>query len=222
MNYFQLLKRLYDLYDRNAGKVVDAKFITRQIRKQIPFVECRIIGVRTLSVSSNSLNVSGLYDPEADEFGDPSITIEINYPARKDFFSFTEDDMSRIHWSEFCIDFMNILGHEYMHLNQFRRRNFRWCKEYRSFDVCPKKKEIQEYYGDPDEIDAYAFTAAADMAVESFNPNKIKQPKVERTRLYKTYVKYFDKKDPVIVKFVKLTNRYYKKLEQQYYATNFQ
>ena len=160
MNYFQLLKRLYDLYDRNAGKVVDAKFITRQIRRQIPFYECRIVGIRTLSVASNTLTVSGLYDPEADEFGQRSITVEIGYPASKDTFSFTDDDMSRKHWSELCIDFMNILGHEFMHLNQFRRRDFKWCREYRSFNRCPQTREIEEYYGDPDEIDAYAFTAA--------------------------------------------------------------
>lgn len=140
MNYFQLLKRLYDLYDRNAGRVVDSTFIVKQIRSQIPFTECKIIGLRTLGVATNTLSVSGVYDPEADEYGEKPITIEIAFPKSKETFSFTEDDMSRSHWSELCIDFANILGHEYMHLNQFRRRQFRWCKQYRSDLTCPKEK----------------------------------------------------------------------------------
>lgn len=220
MNYFQLLKRLYDLYDRNAGKVVDYKFIVRQVRNQIPFSECKITGVRTLSVATNSLEVAGQYDPEADEFGICPIQIEINFPKRKETFSFKEDDFSRIHWSEFCMDFMSILGHEFMHMNQFRRRNFRWTRAYKSSLNCPKKKEIQEYYGDADEIDAYAFIAAADLIVDCISYNK-KTIYIERARLYKTYIKYFDKQDPVVLKFVKLTKKYYKKLELQYHATTF-
>lgn len=222
MNYFQLLKRLYDIYDRNAGRVADSNSIIRIIRRQIPFTDCKIVAVRTLGVASNALNVSGVYDPEADEFGERPITIEIAFPKSKESFSFTDDDLTRSHWSDLCIDFVNILGHEYMHLRQFRRRDFKWCREYRSNLTCPKKKEIQEYYGDPDEIDAYAFVAAADMAITCFSSNKIKTPKIESTRLYRTYIKYFDKKDPVVLKFVKLTNRYYKKLERQYHETTFE
>lgn len=222
MNYFQLLKRLYDIYDRNAGRVVDSKTITNLIRRQIPFTDCKIVAVRTLGVASNALNVSGVYDPEADEFGKKPITIEIAFPKSKEVFCFADDDLSKSHWSDLCIDFVNILGHEYMHLNQFRRREFRWCKEYRSNLKCPKKKEIQEYYGDPDEIDAYAFVAAADMAIACFSSTRHKLPKLERTRLYKTYVKYFDKDDPVVLKFTKLSNRYYKKLERQYHDTTFE
>jgi hypothetical protein len=222
MNYFQLLKKLYDLYDRNAGRVVDSTFIVKQIRSQIPFTECKVVGLRTLGVATNTLSVSGVYDPEADEYGKKPITIEIAFPKSKETFSFTEDDMSRSHWSELCIDFANILGHEYMHLNQFRRRQFRWCKQYRSDLTCPKKKEIQEYYGDPDEIDAYAFIAAAELAIACFSNTNHRPTKIERTRLYKTYIKFFDKNDPVIVKFVKLTGRYYKKLERQYHDTTFE
>jgi hypothetical protein len=220
MNYFQLLKRLYDVYDRNAGKVVDSKFILRQVRKQIPFTECKIIGVSTLSIATNSLQVSGQYDPDADEYGECPILVEINFPKRKDSFSFSEDDFSRLHWSEFCMDFMSILGHEFMHLNQFRRRNFRWTKAYKSSLTCPKKKEIQEYFGDADEIDAYAFSAAANLIIDAIYFKK-KTVVVEHTRLYKTYSKIFDKHDPVILKFVKLTKKYYLRLELQYHDTTF-
>lgn len=221
MNYFQLLKRLYDIYDRNAGQVADSQYIIKQIRRQIPFAECRIVAVRTLGVASNVLNVSGVYDPEADEFGHKPITVEVAFPKSKDTFYFADEDMSRSHWSDLCIDFANILGHEYVHLHQFRRRQFRWCKEYRSDLKCPKRREIQEYYGDPDEIDAYAFVAAADMAIASFSSTRPKEPKIETTRVYKTYTRYFDKNDPVVLKFVKLTKRYYKRLERQYHETTF-
>lgn len=221
MNYFQLLKKLYDLYDTMADRVVDHNTILRKIRNAIPFSECKIIAVRTLGIATNSFEVSGLYDPEADEEGDKPILIEIAIPKRMDDFYFGPGGVTRTHWSNFCVDFANILGHEYIHLNQFRRRNFKWCRAYKSYASKPVLKERQEYYGDPDEVDAYAFIAAAEIAIETLRPNKKALYPINKTRLYKTYVDAFDKQDPVVLKFVKLTNRYYKRLERQYDTTKF-
>lgn len=220
MNYFQLLKRLYDIYDRNVGKTVDAKYITRQVRQAIPFSECTITSIQTLSIANNQFEVAGMYDSEADEYGEKCITVEIAFPAIKPEFVFCESDLSRDHWSQFCIDFALIVGHEYMHLNQFRRRDFKWSREYKSKHPAPKVREVQRYYGDADEIDAYAFTAAAEMAINFIPENK--KPIIETTPLYQTYTKYFDKQDPVVLKFVKLTERYFKRLERQYHATKFE
>jgi hypothetical protein len=221
MNFFQLVKSLYDVYDRLEGRIVNSAYLLKQIRRAVPFEEVKIIGNKTLSVTTNRFNVSGAYMPEMDEEGMQPIEVEIAMPKGKSFYYFDEADLSRNHWSELCIDLAGLLGHEFVHLQQFRRRNFNWCRAYKSNHKVITIKEAQEYYGDSDEIDAYAFTAAAELAIETFTPIKTKKPKLENLRLYKTYTKFFNKRDPVVEKFVRLTNRYYKKLEQQYHATTF-
>lgn len=221
MNYFQLLKRLYDIYDPMVDKVVDHNTIVRKVRHAIPYKDCKILSNKTLTVVSNNFEIAGLYDPEKDADGEVCIEIEIGFPKRKDFYYFNQSDLSRNHWSDFCINFSLILGHEYMHLNQFRRRNYNWCRSYKAITLNPNIKEQQEYYGDSDEIDAYAFTAAANLITDSILNPKSKKNTIEHSRLYKTYVSLFDKNDPVVLKFVRLTNRYLKKLEQQYHDTVF-
>ena len=168
MNYFQLLYDLCSIYDSLENKVVTHKDIIRKIKKTVPFTECKIIGNSSLSLATNSFIVAGLYDCELDEEGKPPIEVEIIFPKRKETFLFTQDDVSKEHWGEFCIDFANILGHEFVHLNQFRRRNFNWSRPYKSINTKPGIKEQQEYYGDPDEIDAYAFNIACALS-DKFN-----------------------------------------------------
>lgn len=219
MNYFQLLNNLFLLYDKLEGKTVTYKDIVRRLKRTVPFEECKIIGNRSLSLATNVFMVAGLYDCELDEEGKPPILVEIIFPKRKEFFSFTDDDVSKEHWGQFCTDFTKILGHEYIHLNQFRRRNFNWSRPYKSKSTSPGLKEQQEYYGNSDEIDAYAFMAAADMVLDSLYSLNQKEPELVKTEVYKTYTRLFDRKDPVVVKLSKLSNRYYKRLKKQYYVT---
>ena len=219
MNFFQLVKSLYDVYERAEGQVIDSKSLMRRIRSAVPYTEVKILSNKTLSVTSNRFNVSGAYIPERDEMGLAPIEVEISLPKGKDFYYFDDSDLSRAHWSELCVDIAGLLGHEFVHLQQFRRRNFNWCRAYKSRHKLLNIREAQEYYGDSDEIDAYAYTAAAELAIETLTQSK--KPKIENLRLYKTYTKVFDRRDPVVEKFVRLTARYYKKLERQYHDTTF-
>lgn len=222
MNYFQLLNKLYNIYDRLQGKTVDQNTIIKKIRAVIPYKDCKIAATATLGVVNNYFEVAGVYDPELDEDGyKHPIEIEIQFPKKKPLFTFAEFDMSRNHWSELCIDFANILAHEYVHMHQFRRRNFKWCKTYRSSSSQAKVKEREEYYGDSDEVDAYAFIAAAEMAMQSFTPNRIDQAKIQKTRVWQTYRRVFDKQSPVVLKLEKRSLRYFKLLEQQYNETYY-
>ena len=220
MNYFQLLNGLYNIYDKLEGQTVDRKIIIRNIRRVVKYPHCNIVGNATLGIASNALEVAGVYDAELDEEGCPTpIEVEIQFPKKKPTFTFNGSDFTRDHWSELCVDFASILGHEYIHLHQFRRRGFKWCKQYRSYNSHPRMKEQEEYYGDSDEVDAYAYIAATEMAIQSFNLVKIEPAHIENTRVYKTYTRVFDKKSPVVLKLKKKTQRYYKLLERQYYET---
>lgn len=220
MNYFQLLQKLNQIYDSLIHREVDKNYIIKRIKKSIPYKECKIFGIETLSLPYGKFNVSGLYDPDQDEQGKPSVFIEIAFPKNKKF-KFDNAHLRREHWAELCIDLASILGHEFMHADQFRKRNYNWPKMYESKNTDPSLKEIEEYYGDPDEIGAYAFMAATELCLNRFSRPKDKFC-IEHTNLYKTYVKIFDEQHPIIIRFVKLSNRYVKKLEKQYHATTFQ
>jgi hypothetical protein len=219
MNYFQLLKKLNDIYDSLTGKKVDKKFLVKKIRHSIPFREVKIVSIETLSLPYGKFTVSGLYDPDRDEQGKPPITVEIAFPKNK-IFQFDEQNLRREHWAELCMELASILGHEFVHLQQFRKRNFEWCKQYISKVQDQGIKEIQEYYGDKDEIGAYAFMAATQLSLDRISMPTYKFC-VENTNLYKTYTSYFEPEDPVVREFVKLTYRYTKKLEKQYHDTTF-
>lgn len=218
MNYFQLLQNLYKVYDKLSNRTVESKQIFRNIKKAIPFEECIFCSVETLSLPSGKFNVSGLYDPDQDEQGRPPITIEIAFPKNVKF-TFNESDLRRDHWAELCIDLASTLGHEFVHLQQFRNRNYSWTRPYKSSNGNLKLKEAEEYYGDSDEIGAYAFMAAAELILNRYSGSILQ---IEDTNVYKTYTNFFNESDPVIVKLSKLINLYNKRLEKQYYATNFE
>jgi len=220
MNYFQLLERLIKIYDKLEGQTVDSLYLFNKIKRSVPFKECKFQIIYTVGLLGNEFSVSGEYDPVQDELGKKSIILEIAFSKNKTHFEFNNDDLTRQHWLSFCEEIITTLGHEFIHMHQFRRRNFNWSTSFRSSSKSLFKKELQEYYGDSDEVNAYAFMAAASLVSDDLMKNRsFSRHKLFRNRVYKTYTKVFDKKDPVVLKFEKLTLRYYKKLEQQYHAT---
>lgn len=219
MNYFQLLYQFNNIYDSLINKEVDKKVILRKFRKVIPFKECKLLGIETMSLPFGRFNVSGLYDPNQDELGKPPITVEIAFPTNKNF-KFDDKNLRREHWAELCIDLASVLGHEFVHLQQFRQRNFNWPRVYKSKNDSPSLREIEEYYGDSDEIGAYAFMAATEFCIDKFSKTD-KKCWIEHTHAHKTYKKFFTQDHPVMLKFIKLSNQYAKKLEKQYHDTIF-
>jgi hypothetical protein len=216
MNYFQLLNKLDGLYDKLAGKAITPKDLVKRLNRAIPFKECRITEVTTLGLVNNNFQVSGVYEPDLDEDGECCIELEISFPKRKSLV-FSESCLSRDIWNLLVLDTVSILGHEFVHMHQFRRRGFRDGHSYRSTAKSMVVKESQEYFGIPDEVDAYAFTAAANMAHQLYKGERVST--VKQTTVYQIYCNVFDKKHPVVLKLEKLTDRYYKKLEKQYHAT---
>lgn len=219
MNYFQLLDKLDGLYLRLEGKKLTADQIAGKIKRAIPFDNCNILAVSTINISK-SIDVSGQYDPDCDEDGETAIDIELIFPRRRrkhKQFTFSDTDLNKDAWHYMVVDVCSVLGHEYIHQSQFRRRDFRDGRYYRSNHKNASIKENQEYFGIPDEVDAYAFTAAAAMA---YNLWKNQKPLAyKKTSVYQIYSAIFDKRDPVMLKLERLSKKYYKRLEQQYYDT---
>lgn len=216
MNYFQLLAKLDNLYDGLEGQELSSRAIVKQLNRAIPFKECKVVHVDSLSVNNNMM-VSGMYEPEEDEAKETCIEIEIVFPKRRPIstFQFNTKDLDRAQWRELCVDVASVLGHEFVHMHQFRRRGYRDGRYYTSKATIADIKENQEYFGIPDEVEAYAFTTAVAMC-EHF-PNR--KMEMEETIIYQIYASLFDLNDPVMLKLQKLTAKFYKRLERQYNVT---
>jgi hypothetical protein len=215
MNYFELKLKLKSIYDRFEYNELTSKQIANKFNLAIPFSECKVSTVPSLSLSGLNFEVTGCYNPELDQEGKKPIEIEILLPKERLYYIFSNDDLSRDIWYSLVFDIVTVLGHEYVHLHQFRRRHFKPGKEYSSKEKCSIKKERQEYLGIPDEVDAYAFTAAAQMAYAL--PLQID---FKSTPVYEWYKSAFKRNDPILKTLENKSNRYFKKLKRQYNETN--
>lgn len=217
MNYFELLERLFSVYEAQYNKRLTCDQFLTAVKKAVPYRECKITLNRSLNVLPSHMPVAGLYDAELDERGRRPIEMEITLHKIRRGILFNKNDITLEQWAEFCVDFACILGHEFVHMHQFRRRGFKMNRPYVSTVGNQNKREQQCYYGDSDELDAYAWAAAANAVIEMTES----QRRIERTNLYRTYVRTFDRNDPLVLKFVRKANRYLKKLEKQKNGTKF-
>lgn len=121
----------------------------RQMLKPHGVKVSRIIDDTNTALSG--FTVGGFYDPSAEE---DEYDIEM-------YMVFNEDDKQKtFHFEEPCTQLLineifTCLVHEKRHRYQFRKRGNSYGKQYRVKDDNLFKVDL-EYYGDPDEIDAYA------------------------------------------------------------------
>jgi hypothetical protein len=197
------------------GQELTAKQICYKLNRNIPSRDIKVYGLESIGVLDNKFDISGLYDPELDQDSKQCILIEIQFPVRKPTFLFDETDLSFAHWHELAVDIASVVGHEFVHMGQFRRRHFNEGRYYRSKEKDLYFKENQEYYGMNDEIDAYAYTAAATVALEKLVYRK-KNADIRKTPTYQIYRHYFRKDTKILDLLIKKGNRYYRNLERQY------
>jgi hypothetical protein len=198
-----------------VGQELTAKQICYRLNRNIPSRDIKVYGLESIGVLDNKFDISGLYDPELDQDSKQCILIEIQFPVRKPTFLFDETDLSFAHWHELAVDIASVVGHEFVHMGQFRRRHFNEGRYYRSKEKDLYFKENQEYYGMNDEIDAYAYTAAATVALEKLVYRK-KNADIRKTPTYQIYRHYFRKDTKILDLLIKKGNRYYRNLERQY------
>ena len=161
--------------------------------------------------SVRGFRLEGSYSPELDQIGHKSIKIKILFNKSRKKFNFNSRDITDILWFDIVADLVSVLGHEYIHLNQHRGRNWRRCKKYACYDKS-ELSIIKKYLGKLDEVDAYAFTLATEMAVELPELNAT----AENTTTYHLYETVFGPNDKITLRLVKLSNKYFKRLERQY------
>jgi hypothetical protein len=182
--------------------------LTKVLRRFAGSDDIKLSTKRDDKVDRNQVVVGGLYDPHEDEANFSSIFIYIHFnPKQKNIY------IKDIDWPQTCVNLIECVGHEIIHQEQFRSRDF---------DIGPhlfvSKKEDrelrddQEYLGNPDEIEAYGYSIAAEIYLKD-NPAKISGRNVVKTAMYKTYCKTFGPNHPIVRQVLEHTLKYYTKLK---------
>ena len=116
---------------------------------------------KSSKVSSSSIVVNAWYDDDNDRTGD-DIPIRLNFIVSDPEVLLNIDEKM---WHKFSNEVADAVQHEYLHMSQYRNRNFVKNSEYKPII----SKEIKDFYnsqvylGNSDEIEAYALNISSEL-----------------------------------------------------------
>jgi hypothetical protein len=120
--------------------------------------EAIITMARSDDVDPNTVNLNAYYDPEDDEENRKPFEITV---------VFNTDDknvtMGKDLWRDFGFLVIDYLEHETIHQQQYRSRGYQYNRSYISKHPDPETKKKQEYLGNTDEIEAYAYNLSNEL-----------------------------------------------------------
>jgi len=192
-------KILYDKLHSYSHRFCGEKTLNQVIywtRKMLAEHKVRVRKyIDTTNTSYSILCVGGYYDPTIYDGKDIEMFISFNENEKDVSFKLEEPTVK-----VFIDEVFKTLVHEKRHRYQFRQRGNNFGKQYRS-NVEDKTLKVQlEYYGDDDEIDAYAQEAVIEMRLHGNSHSKemyqilfAKTDPVVYNRFLKKFIKYNQK-----------------------------
>lgn len=102
--------------------------------------------------------MGGTYYSDYDQSGQRQIEVVLSYCLFDEHLT-----VSKHRWSRLCSLFADTILHEIIHMRQYRTRNFKAIPGYESTAHLAKQRRDQEYYGDKDEMGAFAFNIACEL-----------------------------------------------------------
>ena len=189
MRYKTLYRKMHSFAPKFVGEKTmgQVMYWARRMMKQHNIPVDRIIDRSNAALSGYT--VGGFFDPMK-QFGESDIQL---------YIVFNEDDKKlKLNICEsgakvIIDELFKTYVHEKRHRYQFRKRGKVFCRKYRSSVADEELKYDMEYYGDYDELDAYAQEAVIDLRMLSFSC------------IMEKYRELFAKNDPVVY------NRFLKK-----------
>ena len=186
------------------------KHITNHIKKYMPI---RSRKSRESQVETGRVYIGGVYHTALDFEKQKSIELCFAYNPKD-----RRLEMPTRHFNRVCVRIADVLLHEIIHMRQARKRKFKELPGYSSQAESTKQRVEQEYLGDNDEIDAYAFNMACELA-DKFDGNMrsivnyLNEEQQGKRRYYdtwRTYLKAFDwDQNHRIIKRIKKRTIYY-------------
>jgi len=194
---------------RHQGPISPSE-LTALLRSAVDCSYIRLFTRRNDQVDPGQVLVHGIYDPHDDQMGDPCIEISLLYNSTQQHLV-----LDQAQWQRLCFETAECIGHELVHRAQYRKRRFRASREYRSRDLDRAKKQEQQYLGSADEIEAYAFSIAAELAA-MHGKFHIECHELEHVIMYKAYSSIFDTDQSVVLKLRQQISKYLRRLEADY------
>ncbi len=145
------------------SKVVDKKLrveelhdiMSRYLKRRLPI---RISKDVHKDTKSGYVYIGAWYHSDRDRRRQKAIEMVFSYSPNDTYIT-----LSQYKWSRMCLLFADTMLHEIIHMRQFRARDFKWIDGYQSSAAKAKDRMEQNYYGDKDEIGAYAFNIACEL-----------------------------------------------------------
>jgi hypothetical protein len=139
-------------------KQIPIRDFQKSLRKFFKQYPIRTKNTRSKLVAANQVYVGGEYYSDDDYDGLPPIEIVFTFCPKEIYLNIDKDD-----WNDLCLLIIDVTLHEIIHLKQYRSRKFKTKISYASQAKDPDQKRRQEYLGDQNEIDAYAFNLACEL-----------------------------------------------------------
>jgi hypothetical protein len=204
--FLDVYKRIVELKYRVAGRSYTPSKFTDLIRRQFDAVTFIVKTERDPAVDPDQVIVAGLYDCYDDAEMLPSITITLCYhPEQETYF------VDLINWNQFAFDLAECVGHEMVHMHQYKIGRAPALREYQN----PTNTEPtldQKYLGDESEIEAYGFSIAAEMFMF--------KKSIQDCVMYFVYQQTFETDTKIVLQLEQQVEQYFKTLEQLYEQTN--
>jgi hypothetical protein len=204
MNYKRLHTDMLEYGEWIKNKKFTPAQLTAIFRKFAGSSDIIVKTHRDKNVDKNQVIIGGSYDPEEDQDNCASITLYITYhPDQKKIY------IRDLDWNQICIDLIECSGHEAVHQFQYRARNFD-CGPTFFISTCTieSKRADQEYLGNPDEIQAYAFSIAADVYLKN-NTSILTYKLISKSAMYKAYVAAFGKEHSIVQSLITQIHFFY-------------
>lgn len=191
----------YRLIVQWLTKFIDHKITPKQFVHRLGIFLNRRHRVKVRLDHSNTLldaddfTIGGAYESTDDEQHKKPFTFHFIVNHEKDQPWLITNQLA----ADIAVDLIETISHEYRHQYQYRSRRFMLPRAYKSTESDPNLRAEQEYLGNTDEIDAYAYNIAVKMKlglgisrdlsvyVKTFKDN----PKV-LNRLHKKIIKNLD------------------------------
>jgi hypothetical protein len=202
MNIFDLRQKLLDIKDKHGHADLAPSQLTRYIRRAVGDKAIKIQTQRSTGIDPNDIIVSGAYDSEDDKDNEPCIELNIGYSRHQDTLCLND-----CNWDRYSFDIAECIGHEYVHREQYRKK--RANRHTYTPHPLSEDHDEQEYLGNNDEVEAYGYTIAAELAV--FHNGVLGMR--EEVFMYQQYTKTFAHDQSVVLKLNDYIVKYLSRLE---------
>jgi hypothetical protein len=190
-----LYSYFYSLNQRVVGKKLTPdqihRLITRHVKRLLPVKIKKHIDAKILE---RHIYMGGVYYSEPDSKGKPAIEVNFSYHPFDEHLKMTD-----YRWKRMSLRFADVMLHEIIHMRQFRARGFKELPGYQSTAESAKYRKNQQYYGDRDEMGAFAFNIACEMIDRfGYEPATIKRymdtngAKRHKNSWWYSYLHYFE------------------------------